>query len=116
MPVSHAERWQKFSAEFREKFGKLPTTDSVFFIIGLEETYTGKALEKEEKTDVIAHGFYKVFEAKGYFQEVQGISHPVTEKWKAIRQMPEMTDAERAVFFEQAILDYISTKPQTHPR
>lgn len=93
-------RWSAFETTFKARFGAAPTTDAAFFIIGLEEKFTGNALEKEEKQAVITEGFFKVFSKQGFYTKLG-------KEWTLEKPMPDMKDAEKDAFFKLAILEYL---------
>ncbi|MBC8045112.1 MAG: hypothetical protein IAF08_16860 [Rhizobacter sp.] len=96
------ERWKQFTLDFAYRFDKTPTPDSALFIIGLEERYTDKVLEKEEKQSVIAEGLYKVLALQGYFlRDANGL-------WTPAKPLPVLNDKQQEVFYQYAVLQYLN--------
>ncbi len=94
------KRWAEFEAMFEKASRKTPSVETAFFIIALQHRFHKRALEKGEKEDLIAEGFYIAFEKQGYF------SRNSDGTWKVAKPFPELSDIQREAFYRHAILSY----------
>jgi hypothetical protein len=64
------ERWKSLELFLKEKFEKMPNTESILFLIGLNE-YRGRIpkikFSKEQKQDLIHIGVCSVLSTSGYY-------------------------------------------------
>jgi hypothetical protein len=96
-----AMRWENFAKEFEKKFAKKLTLETLYFMIGLEERYTGEAMDKTVKEEVISEGVRKILAAKNFYVKTSdGV-------WQETRPLPVMTEEEKEQFFRIAALDYL---------
>lgn len=100
------EKWQKFERDWKIKFLKKPTIESVLLIVGWQEVPQVKQIpNKQTKEDLLHVGFCKILSLANYFT----FSHLDDEGWphyKTQKELPKLSLREQEVLLKKNILLY----------
>lgn len=102
------EKWDKLVYWFIKQTGKKPNTNTLLFLIGVQELGKGKqSFSKEEKQDLMHLGLCRVLSSSGFYRyeghDEDGWPHYMLEE-----ELPSMTLDEQENFIRWHILDYFS--------
>lgn len=99
-------RWWKLEEKLMARFGKKPDTESILFMIGIQELGDIRSqFTKEQKQDLMHIAICTVLSPSGYYE----LSHVDEEGWPHFTQlkpMPNMHPAEQENFLKDHILLY----------
>ena len=98
--------WKLLEKKLQERFGKIPSVESILFLIGLQETgFIDKKLSKEEKQDVMHIAVCTVLSPSGYFifekKDEDGWAH-----FKTLKPLPLLNLNEQEHLLKEHILLY----------
>lgn len=104
--LSFQDRWLHLESFLREKFEKMPNTESILFLIGLNE-YRGRIpkvkFSKEQKQDLIHIGVCAVLSTSGYYV----LYEYDEEGWPHYIQADKNIDAPDYLVQDQLIKEHI---------
>jgi hypothetical protein len=99
-------RWWKLEEKLINRFGKKPDTESILFLIGIQELGDiRKKFSKEQKQDLMHIAICTVLGQSGYYE----LSHVDEDGWphfKQLKAMPDMMAHEQENFLKDHILLY----------
>ena len=98
--------WQELELKLKERFGKIPSVESILFLIGLQETgFVEHKLSKEEKQDVMHVAVCTMLSPSGYYafekKDEDGWPH-----FKELKPLPALSLDEQENLLKQHILLY----------
>jgi hypothetical protein len=99
-------RWWDLEKKLMDRFGKKPDTESILFLIGLQETgFLVEKISKEQKQDLMHVAICSILAASGYYllegQDEEGWPH-----FKQLKSLPTMELMEQEAFLKDHILLY----------
>jgi len=99
-------RWWKLEEKLINRFGKKPDTESILFLIGIQELGDiRKKFSKEQKQDLMHIAICTVLSPSGFYE----LSHVDEDGWphfKQLKAMPDMMAHEQENFLKDHILLY----------
>ncbi len=102
-------RWFELEQKLAERFGKKPDTESILFLIGIQELGDiRKKFTKEQKQDLMHIAICTIMSSSGYYE----LDHIDADGWphyKQLKPMPTMNPFEQEVFLKDHILLYFQT-------
>ncbi len=100
------QRWWTLEAKLVERFGKKPDMESIFFLIGLQETgFLRENISKEQKQDLMHVAVCTVLMASGYY-ELSGTDAEGWPHFKQLKALPDLALPEQENFLKDHILLY----------
>ena len=99
-------RWWNLEAKLVEQFEKKPDTETILFLIGLQETgFLAEKISKEQKQDLMHVAVCTVLSSSGYFclelRDEEGWPH-----FSQLKEMPTLSLIEQENFLKDHILLY----------
>ena len=99
-------RWWDLEKKLMDRFGKKPDTESILFLIGLQETgFLVEKISKEQKQDLMHVAICTILASSGYYllegQDEEGWPH-----FKQLKGLHTMDLMEQETFLKDHILLY----------
>ena len=100
------QRWWNLELKLMEKFEKKPDTETILFLIGLQETgFIVSKISKEQKQDLMHVAVCTVLSSSGYFclelKDEEGWPH-----FSQLKELPQLSLMEQEIFLKDHILLY----------
>ena len=104
------ESWKKIEEMVETRFGEKLDTQTILFVIGLQELGFGmQTYKKEEKLDIIHIGVCTVLTPLGYYQYI-GKDDEDWPHYKNIKKLPHSLTGElQEILLKEAIIAYFTT-------
>jgi hypothetical protein len=101
------KEWKKVEEFVQKRFGELLDSQTILFIIGLQELGLNKPnFKKEEKLDVIHIGLCTVLSPYGYYKKI-GKDNDGWPHFKNIKKLPNTIQGEsQNALLKKAIINY----------
>ena len=100
------QRWWNIEAKLVERFGKKPDTETILFLIGLQETgFVVEKLTKEQKQDLMHVAICTVLSPGGYYLK-EGNDEDGWPHFKQVKELPNLIFHEQDNFLKDYILHY----------
>ena len=100
------EKWVIVSKWFREEFGMESDSQSMLFMIGVQELGKGvQKFNKTQKIELIHIGICTILEGQGYYS----LSHRDEEGWPHYenkKKLPVLQGRQQEQFIKEALVDY----------
>lgn len=100
------EKWESLSSWFEKEFGMESDSQSMLFMIGIQELGKGaKKYSKSQKIDLIHIGICAVLKKEGYYE----FSHNDVDNWphyNNVRKLPLLKGQEQEQFMKEALIVY----------
>jgi len=105
-------RWWDLEKRLMDRFGKKPDTESILFLIGLQETgFLVEKISKEQKQDLMHIAICKVLSYAGFytldFVDQDGWPH-----WKLAKELPHFDVLEQEKLLKLQVLEYFEKEYQ----
>ncbi len=102
-------RWWALEAKLIERFGKKPDTETVLFLIGIQE-FGGsqEKFTKEQKQDLMHVAVCSLLMQSGYY-EIEGYDVDNWPHFKQLKELPVMDMIQQESFLKDHILLYFET-------
>ena len=98
--------WKRLMYFFIRTTGKKPTTNTLLFLIGVNELGKGKkTFSKEEKQDLMHIATCKLLSLSGYY-ELEGIDSDGWPHYKALKPVPKLSLEEQEDLLKLQMIDY----------
>lgn len=98
--------WKRLMYFFIRTTGKKPTTNTLLFLIGVNELGKGKmAFSKEEKQDLMHIATCKLLSLSGYY-EFEGLDPEGWPHYKAIKAVPKLSLEEQEDLLKIQMIEY----------
>jgi len=98
--------WKRLMYFFIRTTGKKPTTNTLLFLIGVNELGKGKkAFSKEEKQDLMHIATCKLLSLSGYYQ-FEGHDAEDWPHYKAIKPVPKLSLEEQEDLLKLNMIEY----------
>jgi hypothetical protein len=98
--------WKRLMYFFIRNTGKKPTTNTLLFLIGVNELGKGKrAFSKEEKQDLMHIATCKLLSISGYY-EYDGIDQDGWPHYKQIKAVPKLSLEEQEDLLKFHMIEY----------
>lgn len=108
IPADIKEKWDKLCYWFIKSTGKRPNTNTLLFLIGVQELGKGKKnFSKEEKQDLMHLALCKLFSNSGFYQ-LEGLDEDGWPHYSLVEELPVLSVDEQEHFIQWHIIDYFS--------
>ena len=98
--------WKRLMYFFIRTTGKKPTTNTLLFLIGVNELGKGKKVfSKEEKQDLMHIATCKLLSLSGYY-EFEGLDPDGWPHYKAIKPVPKLNLEEQEDLLKLHMIEY----------
>jgi hypothetical protein len=98
--------WKRLMYFFIRTTGKKPTTNTLLFLIGVNELGKGKkTFSKEEKQDLMHIATCKLLSLSGYY-EFEGIDQDGWPHYKATKPVPKLSLEEQEDLLKLHMIEY----------
>jgi hypothetical protein len=98
--------WKRLMYFFIRTTGKKPTTNTLLFLIGVNELGKGKkAFSKEEKQDLMHIATCKLLSQSGFY-EWEGLDSDGWPHYKALKSIPKLNLEEQEDFLKLQMIEY----------
>lgn len=98
--------WKRLMYFFIRTTGKKPTTNTLLFLIGVNELGKGKkAFSKEEKQDLMHIATCKLLSLSGYY-EFEGLDPDGWPHYKSIKPVPKLSLEEQEDLLKLHMIEY----------
>ena len=98
--------WKRLMYFFIRTTGKKPTTNTLLFLIGVNELGKGKkAFSKEEKQDLMHIATCKLLSLSGYY-EWEGLDSEGWPHYKIVKPLPKLTLEEQEDLLKLHMIEY----------
>ena len=102
-------RWWKLEEKLIGRFGKKPDTESILFLIGIQELgEIRKKFKKEEKQDLMHIAVCTVLSPSGYY-ELERVDEDGWPHFRQLKPIPNYNPIEQEMFLKDHILLYFQT-------
>lgn len=108
MQQNFEERWNKLEEFLKERLDKMPDTQAILYLIGINE-YKGRVpkikFSKEQKQELMHVGLCTLLTQEGYYQ----FTHYDEEGWphyKALKQVDAQEFETQDALIKELILNY----------
>ena len=99
-------QFQKLTKILEEKFGGGLDTQSILFLIGVQELGLGyKKFKKHEKTDLMHVAICTLLEPHGHYKFI-GRDPENWPHFELVENLPPLTEREQQHLIKEAIIDY----------
>ncbi len=100
------QRWWNLEAKLVEKFEKKPDTETILFLIGLQETgFLIEKISKEQKQDLIHVAICTILSSSGYYS-LELIDEDGWPHFSQLKELPTLHLIEQENFLKDHILLY----------
>ncbi len=100
------EKWESLSSWFEKEFGMESDSQSMLFMIGIQELGKGAIkFSKSQKIDLIHIGICSVLEKEGYYE----YSHKDDDGWPHFtnaKKLPILKGQQQEQFMKEALIVY----------
>lgn len=101
-------RWQKVEALTLERFGEKMDTQSILFVIGIQELgKVKKKFTKDQKLDVLHIAVCTLLSNYGYY-EFKGYDDEGWPHWERKEKLPHLRTSEQEQLIQKAIIEYFN--------
>lgn len=101
-------KFQEVKSKLEAKFGEGMDTQSILFLIGVNELGIGyKDFSKQEKTDLLHIAVCTLLEPYGYY-EFQGRDEEQWPHFKLIKQLPNLNHRQQQHLMKEALVSYFN--------
>tara|TARA_B100000678_G_C17841110_1_gene355152 strand:+ start:75 stop:425 length:351 start_codon:yes stop_codon:yes gene_type:complete len=101
-------RFQKLVTEIEKHFGGGMDTQSILFLVGVQELGHGyKKFSKDEKVNLMHIALCKIFEPYGYY-EYEGLDEDGWPHYKPQKKLPHLSDRQQQHLIKEALIEYFS--------
>jgi hypothetical protein len=98
--------WNKLLKQVRERFGEELDTESLLFLIGVQELGHGyKKFSKDQKVDLMHVAICTLLSPYGYY-EFEGIDQDEWPHWKATKKLPHLEAKQQQILIKRAMIEY----------
>ncbi|HEX2534044.1 MAG TPA: hypothetical protein VHK69_09935 [Chitinophagaceae bacterium] len=99
-------RWWKLEEKLMERFGKKPDTESILFLIGIQELGEIRSkFKKEEKQDLMHIAVCTVLTPSGFY-ELERVDEDGWPHFRQLKPIPNYNPIEQEMFLKDHILLY----------
>lgn len=103
----HERRWRELVRALESRFGRMPDTDAILFLMGVQSVGRGYEpdLPKERKQSLIMEGSYLAFETLGVYQRM-GLEKNGFWIWEKSGSIPKLSVDDQERLLQIGILNY----------
>lgn len=102
------EKWKKLTSWFEKSFGMESDTESILFIVGVQELGKGvQEFNKTQKVELLHIGVCSIFSEDGYYK----FTHWDEDGWphyENVKKLPVLKGHEQDQFMKEALLSYFN--------
>ncbi|TAF33951.1 MAG: hypothetical protein EAZ57_04440 [Cytophagales bacterium] len=107
--VNWRDEWVRLINKLEKQFGKIPDTNAVLFLVGVQELGRGPLnFSKEEKQDLMHVGLCKTLSVSGHYV----LSHWDEAGWPhftTLKPVPLMDTREQEKYIKQHLISYFKS-------
>jgi hypothetical protein len=101
-------QWNSLLKELKKKFGEEIDTESILFLIGVQELGHGyKKFSKDQKLDLMHIAICTLLSPYGYYKFI-GIDEDEWPHWEATKKLPFLEGNQQRLLLKRAIIEYFN--------
>lgn len=99
-------RFKKLKAQIEEQFGGGMDTESILFLVGVQELGQGyKKFSKDEKINLLHIALCTVLAPYGYY-EYKGLDVDGWPHYEALKKLPTLSNSQQQHLIKEGLLEY----------
>ncbi len=114
MEIEFQKEWDLLSTQINKRFNDELDVESILFVIGMQELgQVVNKFTKDQKLEVIHVAVCAILEPFGFY-EYEGRDKDAWPHWKAIKDLPRLSNDEQEQLIKEGVLGYFESSSFTN--